>query len=102
MVKINNKPLKRAKHQPVVCTSCPKYDSKTGKTWEGFTPKNQYFFTTFLAARAFGALPKEGGVDNQDPEVMGKLVGLAIMFEQHEKLDARDFMLSLSSTKLRM
>ncbi|MBW8002624.1 MAG: hypothetical protein FVQ80_11485 [Planctomycetes bacterium] len=81
----------------VTCSFCEKFDHETGKVWEGFTHKNTYIFRVFLAARAFGVLPRPGGSDQQDPFLLDVLVVLNEMFDRKESLDAREFYVKMSA-----
>ena len=80
---------------PPNCKICRKHDNEAGKVWEGFTRRNAYYFKSFLICRAFGVLPRTGGVDNQNPYQMELFVVLSEMFEKHGIMDAKNFQLKL-------
>ncbi len=84
----------------VDCTFCEKYDRETKTVWERFTPGNEYIFTVFQAARAFGALPRAGGIDQQDPFLLGILTILNEMFDRQEDLDNKEFHMKMSARML--
>lgn len=84
----------------VNCSFCEKYDRETEEIWERFTPRNAYIFKVFLAARAFGVLPRPGGIDQQDPYLLDILVVLNEMFDRKENLDNREFHIKMSARML--
>ncbi len=84
----------------VNCTFCEKYDRETEKVWERFTPKNEYIFTVFQAARAFGVLPRAGGIDQQSPFLMNVLIVLNEMYDRQEDMDNKEFHMKMSARML--
>ncbi len=64
--------------------------------WEKFTRKNQYYFTVYRIARAFGQLPRAGGIDKQDNDTMENLLMLDTLFESHQSLDEKEFRIKLA------
>ncbi|MHA2065872.1 MAG: hypothetical protein ACXABY_15995, partial [Candidatus Thorarchaeota archaeon] len=53
------------------------------ETWEKFTKRNEYVFKSFLIAKAFGALPRPGAIDQQDPHLMDAFIMLDQIYTQH-------------------
>jgi len=92
--------IERDSSSKLNCTMCGKWDSEMQCVWEDFTPHNAYIFKTFLAARAFKALPRRGGIDDQDPEMMTKMIALNEMFELHDSLSDKEFQAKLAGAKL--
>ena len=66
------------------------------EAWSKFTPKNQYYFTSYLIARAFHQLPRAGGIDVQDKETMDALLLLHTLSESHEETDEKNFRIKLA------
>lgn len=84
---IDGNKIERPENDKPNCKLCPKYDEKTDKIWQKFTPMNAYYFKVFLIAHHFGVLPREGGADNQDPKVMEIIIILKEMFIKHKELN---------------
>lgn len=82
----DGKPIERSGAQKPNCKLCKKFDNTTGKVWEGFIPRNIYYFEAFLIARAFNVLPKIGGIDQQDPFVMSIFILLNMIFDKADEL----------------
>ncbi len=91
----DGEPIERPKNIPVVCSTCEKYDNETGEVWRCFTTRNRYLFKSFLIAHHFGVLPREGGIDQQDPRDMDKFVLLAELFRVQGVVDEREFQAKL-------
>lgn len=87
------KPLKRS--APPNCNVCKKYDSETGKIWQGFSRRNFYHFKSFLLCKAFGVLPRVGGTDNQDPGQMDMFILLSEIFEKNHEMRDKNFQLKM-------
>jgi hypothetical protein len=81
------KPLPRQKGQEPNCAICPKYDTETKITWNGFTKKNKYYFNGYRICKSFCTLPRSGGYDKQDPETMEMFSLLDIIFSSSNKED---------------
>lgn len=81
------KSIERKENDKPKCNLCAKFDSSIGKVWDGFTPKNDYIFRTFLIAHYFRALPKPGGIDQQDPFIMDILIVLEEIFTKRKEID---------------
>lgn len=92
----DDKPIERAETLPVNCTMCKKWDDDAEEAWEKFTRKNQYYFTVYRVAHAFGQLPRAGGIDIQDSETMENLLLLDTLFESHKTLDEKEFRIKLA------
>ena len=86
----------RPESLPVNCTMCKKYDRDTGKPWSGFSPRNEYIFTCYRAASAFGVLPKEGGVNNQDADVLHSMLLLHDIITAHKDIENKEWMLKMA------
>ena len=84
---------------PPRCGTCDKFDSSTGQVWEQFTPRNNYYFVSFLVAYHFGVLPRAGGIDDQDPGTMKIFVTLAEMFRLKERMEDKSLMLKLATIR---
>lgn len=94
--------IERPESMPPRCDLCKKRDKDTGYIWEKFTPKNEYLFTVFRAAKAFGVLPRAGGIDNQIPEVLSTLLLLNDIFENAEDIRDKEFRIKLAQAGLRI
>ncbi len=81
---------------PVDCTICAKWDFEKEEPWLAFTAKNQYYFTVFLIARAFGHLPRAGGINDQDGDTMRNLLLLHNIFALHENVKEEEFEIKLA------
>lgn len=92
----NGKCILRPKGTKPQCKLCKKWDAELNQRWHGFTSRNLYYFSTFLAARAFKALPRPGGIDQQDPTLMGILVMLNELYSTSDRINDREFHMKLS------
>ena len=80
---------------PVNCVYCKKYDVEDKTTWNGWTHKNEYYFTTFMIANSFGVLPRKGGIDDQDPKLLDILILLKTLFDKQVDLNSKTFQIKL-------
>ncbi len=92
------RPIERGKSQKVNCKYCKKYDTETGEAWNGFKRRNKYYFEVFQIAEAFHVLPREGGIDKQDPYTMDILVLLHEIFTRRADLEDKNFQLKLANS----
>ena len=88
-------PIERGKDVPVNCKLCKKFDTLTNTAWKGFTAKNEYVFKCFLMAHYFGTLPRDGGVDNQLPEILDTFIVLEEMFVKYKEVSDMEFQAKL-------
>ena len=98
----DGKPKLRPENLPPTCSVCPKFDAATGKPWRGFTPRNEYYFMSFLVARKFGQLPRTGRIDNQDVRTLNIFVALGEMFDYADKISEKEFMMKLTAKNMRL
>jgi len=96
----NGTPMQRGEHQPVDCRYCKKYDEKTGEVWKKFTKHNEYVFKSFLIAKAFGALPRPGAIDQQDPHLMDTFIMLDQIYTQYAESSMAEREVGLISAML--
>ncbi len=96
----DGKAVKRPETLPLDCTLCKKHDIATNYTWRKFTVRNEYIFRCFMVCKCFNALPRPGGVDQQDPELMDTFVLLSQIFDRSKDLENKDFQAKIMGAAL--
>jgi hypothetical protein len=90
--------IERGKNQEPKCGSCKKYDPVRERGWDGFTPLNYYYFSTYRGMAAFHCLPARGGLDNQLPKTMEIMLLLDSMFKASANLQEQRFQQKVASS----
>ena len=97
---VNGNPVLRPETLLPNCTLCKKNDIATNYTWRKFTVRNEYIFRCFMVCKCFGALPRSGGADQQDPELMGMFILLSQIFDRSKDLDDKTFQAKIMGATL--
>lgn len=69
---------------PPVCEACAKWDAETKRPWPGFTAENWRAFAIARACLELGALPRPGGIEQQEPETLETLLLVKAVKESAE------------------
>lgn len=100
MLNPNKQKIKRTPVIPVNCELCGKFISKENgkvKVFQRFNNIEEYVFNALRTARAFKVLPKAGGYDDQNPEIMEILLFLNDIQDRSREVDSKNFQMSLVS-----
>lgn len=101
---VSGNKIKRPGNSSVNCEFCPKWisdndndnDKKKGTRFKGFSSAERYFFTCFRVAKSIGALPRTGGIDNQDPYTLEILLLLLEIAESKDIMSDRQFSIDMA------
>ena len=66
--------IRLGEKQKAPCEACPKRDKETGAIWPGFTRHNGMVFEICRACIELGALPRPGGIEDQEPASLQTLL----------------------------